>query len=201
MWKMCWVGRGEEKSRGALSRSSCFSLVFGTGRRPIIEQTPAEVKFCSPIAKENGWFLASHENLTAIIRSQPTNKKRTRMRCLQWTVILASWKVLLEGSLYVWCCNITSIIFWMSHFWKVKPFKHIYTFSFPDFICQEIAEFPHYPILDLPCIAWETRWPLSVFCKAFTQLILGYPCILSQTFSIKASHKIVIQSNSVKRIT
>ena len=77
----------------------------------------------------------------------------------------------------------------------------IYTFSFPDFICQEIAEFPHYPILDLPCIAWETRWPLSVFCKAFTQLILGYPCILPQTNSIKAGQKIVIQSNSVKRIT
>ena len=59
MWKMCWVGRGEEKSRGALSRSSCFSLVFGTGHQPIIEQTPVEVKFCSPIKRKMGdsWHL------------------------------------------------------------------------------------------------------------------------------------------------
>ena len=54
MWKMCWVGRGEEKTRGALSRSSCLSLVFGTGHQPIIEQTPAEVKFCSPIKRKIG---------------------------------------------------------------------------------------------------------------------------------------------------
>ena len=54
MWKMCWLGRGEEKTRGALSRSSCFSLVFGTGHQPIIEQTPAEVKFCSPIKRKIG---------------------------------------------------------------------------------------------------------------------------------------------------
>ena len=59
MWKMCWVGRGEEKTRGALSRSSCFSLVFGTGHQPIIEQTLAEVKFFFSFKKELGdsWRL------------------------------------------------------------------------------------------------------------------------------------------------
>ena len=169
MWKMCWVGRGEEKSRGALSRSSCFSLVFGTGRRPIIEQTPAEIKFCSPIAKENGWFLASHENLTAMFRSQPTNKKRNRMKCLQWTVILASWKVLLEGSLYVWCCNITSIILWMSHFWKVKSFKHIYTFSFLTLSVQKLQNFPIIPFWI--CLALRGR--RDGLYQSFAKLLLS----------------------------
>ena len=50
----CWVGRGEEKTRGALSRCSCFSLVFGTGHQPIIEQNLAEVKFCSPMKRKIG---------------------------------------------------------------------------------------------------------------------------------------------------
>ena len=54
MWKMCLVGRGEEKTRGALSRSSCLSLVLGIEHLPLIEQTPAEVKFFSPIKRKLG---------------------------------------------------------------------------------------------------------------------------------------------------
>ena len=76
MWKMCWVGRGEEKSRGALSRSSCFSLVFGTGHRPIIEQTLAEVKFCSPIKRKLGdsWYLIKIW-LQCFVPNQQTRKR------------------------------------------------------------------------------------------------------------------------------
>ena len=196
MWKMCWVGRGEEKSRGALSRSSCFSLVFGTGHRPIIGQTLAEVKFCSPIKRklDDSWHLMRIW-LQCFVPNQQTRKGLGWNVCNGqsfWPVekcflkAVCMYGVAISRQLY--CeCHISEKL---SHL-NISTHSHFLTLS-----VKKLQNFPIIPFwIALHCVgdAMASISLLQSFYSAYPGISLHPP--------LNILYRIVVQSIGVKNIT